>query len=115
VLIIPEGKTVVHPVCSRRILYAGHDLLLLQFLQQVLADCRVVRCPNGSQARLFIEKIKYWLLVFDEELPDTSREALKEFARLLSRRGAPPIMIVQGTEDFESLARAIIRLLTAPQ
>jgi DNA-binding response OmpR family regulator len=114
VYIIPDGQPVVHPLCSRRILYTGHDLLLLQFLQYSLEDCRVVRCPDGSQARLFIKKIEYSLLLFDEELLDTTGEALKDFTRALSRR-TPPIMIVQGTEDFESLARAITRMLTAPQ
>jgi DNA-binding response OmpR family regulator len=95
VCIIPDRKPVVHPVCSRRIiLYAGHDLLLLQFLQHVLEDCQVVRCPDGSLARSFIKKIKYWLLLVDEELPDMTGPELADFTRGVQHREQTLIMIL---------------------
>jgi len=83
VSIIPDGKPVFHPAYARRILYAGSNLALLKYLQSKLEDCAVVRSPDSSQARLFIENINYSLLLFDEELPDTTGQELTDFTRRL--------------------------------
>lgn len=113
--IIPDGKPVFHPAFSRRTLYAGSNLALLQFLQSTLEDCAVVRCPDGSQARLFIEHIQYSLLLFDEELPDTTGQELADFARQFSHKQHTPVLIIKKSDSFELLASTITRLLISPQ
>jgi DNA-binding response OmpR family regulator len=109
---IPDGPPVFHPRYSHRILYAGNDLSLLTFLQEILEDCYMVRCPNGSHARLFIEKIKYSLLLFDERLQDTTGAELESFTRTLPHRERTPIIIYKPLVGFDVLAKAIIRELS---
>jgi DNA-binding response OmpR family regulator len=94
-----------------RILYAGSDLALARFLQDELEECQVIRCPNGSQARLFIEKINYSLLLFDEALPDATGRELACFARGLAHRQCSLAIVVKRSDEFELLADAIKRLL----
>lgn len=96
-----------HPRYSYRILYAGNDLALLQYLQDTLTDCQVVRCPNRAQARLFIEKLNHSLLLFDEVLPDATGAELERFTHSLIKRGHTPVIIIQGADKFDLLARAI--------
>lgn len=109
--IIPDLKPVVYPSYLHRILYAGNDLMLLRFLQYELKDCQIIRCPNGAQARLFIEKIKYSLLLFDEELPDTTGRELTEFARELPYRRRTPVIICKPFGSYDVIVRAITRAL----
>ena len=109
---ITEWRPPFHPPYSYRILYAGHDLMLLLFLQYMLEDCQTVRAPLGSIARLFIEHINCSLLLFDERLPDTTGQALARYARSLAHRQHTPIVIFKQSGDFERLAGAITRLLT---
>ena len=104
-----------HPRYSQRILYVGRDHSLSKFLSDELEDCQVVRCPDGSQARVFIEHIKYSLLLFDEELPDTTGRALMRFARSLTRRKRTPTIILNKLTSLEGLASVIPHLLPAPQ
>jgi DNA-binding response OmpR family regulator len=108
---ITDERPAFHPRYSYCILYAGNDLLLTQFLKYMLEDCQVVRCPNGSQARLFIKSIKYSLLLFNEELPDTTGIKLTRFVHSLAQREHMPIIIFEPSNNFELLARAIARLL----
>jgi DNA-binding response OmpR family regulator len=110
---ITEERPVFHPRYSYRILYAGNDLLLTQFLKYTLADCQLIRCPNGWQARLFIKEVKYSLLLFDEELPDTTGRALAKFARESARVELTPSIIVRKSAKGEVLARDITRILAA--
>jgi DNA-binding response OmpR family regulator len=104
---ITEWTPRFHPRYSHRILYAGNDLMLLQFLQYTLEGCQVIRCPNGAQARLFIEKIKYSLLLFDEQLPDTTGAELESFTRTLAQRHSTPIVIIRDSSDGDTLVKAI--------
>jgi DNA-binding response OmpR family regulator len=110
---ITEWRPPFHPPYSHRILYAGNDLMLCQFLKYTLEECQTVRCPAGSVSRLFIDKIDYSLLLFDEYLPDTTGLALTRYARSLAHRRHTPIVIFRKSDDFERLARDIKRLLAA--
>ncbi len=79
-----------------RILYVGSSLTLLDLLNRSLgpAGCRVVRCPGGLQARLFIQSnIRYDLLVLDEQLMGVDRLDLMHLTRLLTHRQQIPIVI----------------------
>jgi DNA-binding response OmpR family regulator len=98
---------------SYRILYAGNDLSLLTFLQEILEDCQVIRCPNGAQAKLFIAQIKYSLLLFDEVLPDAMGRELTEFARESARIELTPSIILKKSANCDVLARDITRILAA--
>ncbi|HEX8492096.1 MAG TPA: hypothetical protein VF658_04585 [Pyrinomonadaceae bacterium] len=71
--------------------------------------------PIGSVARLFIEHIKYSLLLFDAKLPDTSGRALVRFTRSLPHRERTPTFIIHNSIDRARLARAIAHRLTAPR
>jgi hypothetical protein len=94
-----------------RVLYVGLDGKLLQYLEESLDDCWIVRAPAGCVARCFIEHLEYALLLFDEALMDMSAQELATFARGLARRQSVPIVIVQPEEDFEWLASEIDYLL----
>ena len=113
--IISDRVRFFHSHYSHRILYAGHRLALLKFLQGKLADCVVLRCPDGSQAKLFIERINYSLLLFDEELPDATGQELARFVRTLAHGERTPTIIVKKSDNCELLARTIRRLLTPLQ
>jgi hypothetical protein len=63
-------------------------------------------------APLFIgSKIKYSLLLFDEELPDTTGAELEGFARLQAHRSLTPVIIFKKSDDWQRLASDIQRLL----
>jgi DNA-binding response OmpR family regulator len=96
---------------SPRILYVGSDLALLEHLQAQLRDCRIVRAPTASIARLLIEGIDYALLLFDEELYETTGLELAEFAYSLANKQRMPFIIIKKTDDFELLVRDITQLL----
>jgi DNA-binding response OmpR family regulator len=96
---------------SPRILYVGSDLALFEHLQAQLGDYRIVRAPAASIARLLIEGINYALLLFDEELYDTTGLELAEFAYSLANRQHTPFIIIKKTDDFELLLRDISHLL----
>jgi DNA-binding NtrC family response regulator len=99
---------------SRRILYVGHDLILLQFLSDMLEDCRIVRCPSGSLARPLIKsEINYSLLIFDDKLTGMTGEELEQFACSQKHRKQTPIVIFKKSGDFDSMVETIIRLLGA--
>lgn len=108
---ITEEAPSFHPHYSQRILYVGHDFALLKFLRETLAECSIVRAPTGSVARLLIDKLNYVLLLFDEVLPDTTGLVLACFTRELTHREHTPIIVVKRSDEFASLARAIMRLL----
>jgi DNA-binding response OmpR family regulator len=111
--IIADGATTFHPMSSRRILYVGNDLALLAHLECELRDCRVVRSPDGFHARAFIKGINYALLLFDEELPDTTGVELAEFSCSLARTACTPFIIVKKGDSFELLVRAIMEVFDA--
>ncbi|MGA9998342.1 MAG: hypothetical protein WBP93_23210 [Pyrinomonadaceae bacterium] len=96
-----------------RILYVGNNLALLTFLNERLKhlDCHVVRCPGGSTSRSLINNINYSLLLFDDELPDTTGAELKRFTRSLAHRKQTPIIIFGKSDDFNGLAKSIIHEL----
>ncbi len=86
-----------------RILYAGVSHTLLESLRESLGPrgCEVLRCPDGRQARLFVEsKIHYDLLLFDEELSGLSCADLCSLTGLLSHRQHTPVLIHTG-DDFQ--------------
>jgi DNA-binding response OmpR family regulator len=113
VCIISDRLRFVHPRYSHRILYAGHNLALLKFLQDELEDCQIVRCSDDSTTRLLISSaINYSLFLFDEVLPDTRGEALCSFVGELAHREQTPIVIVKKSDEFEAMARAITHLLS---
>jgi PleD family two-component response regulator len=114
-MITEEVRPFHPPPFSYRILYAGNDHALEKYLQDELEDCQVVRCPNGSQARLFIKGINHSLLLFDELLPDATGEELERFTRSLVKREHTPVIIFKKSDDFELLASAITRLLAAQE
>jgi DNA-binding response OmpR family regulator len=97
-----------------RILYVGLDHALLDYLQERLDDCWIVRAPAGHVARPFIDKLNYSLLLFDEDLVDTTGLALARFTRELPHRQCTPIIVTKKSDEFESLSRAISRRLTTP-
>ncbi len=114
------------PESSRRVLYVGNDLALLDYLNGALKDCDVSRAPAAMIARWFIEgQSNYSLLLFDAELPDSTGLALVGFARSVERRGRTPVIILSEEEEgsagpgvyyetpnhFGRLAEAIERLL----
>jgi DNA-binding response OmpR family regulator len=103
---LPPLRTYRH-----RILYAGNDLALLKRLRETLRDCRTVRAPGGSIARLFIERINYSLLLFDHELPDTSGIELVGFTRALPHRERTHIISISPSKREESIIDSIARLL----
>ena len=99
---------------KHRILYVGSDLALTSLLKDALSnlDCHVVRCPRGTEARIFIEsemsmiggsKIRYSFFIFDEQLPDMTGQDLAKFTRAVTHRKKTPILIVEKSEDFHSL------------
>jgi DNA-binding response OmpR family regulator len=98
---------------QHRILYVGHDLRLLQSLQDTLGNCRIVRCPAGSVARTLIEHINYSLLLFNKELPGTPGTELARFVlRLPQQRRTPIIMIETQSEDgFVSKPGDIVKIV----
>jgi DNA-binding response OmpR family regulator len=100
---ITEEARPFHLRGAYRILYAGRELALLKYLREELADCAIVRCPNGTQARLFIERTGYSLLLFDEALPDTTGRELASFAGTLAKREGTPVVFTR-PEDFASVA-----------
>ncbi|HEX8000904.1 MAG TPA: hypothetical protein VF528_21160 [Pyrinomonadaceae bacterium] len=98
-----------------RILYVGLNLQLMHYLEDELEDCWIVRAPAACVARLFIDKLNYSLLLFDEVLLDTTGLALASFTRGLAHRERTPIIIVKNADNLNLLSRAITRRLTAPQ
>jgi DNA-binding NtrC family response regulator len=101
---------------STRILYVGHDLSLLKFMQDDLKDCRVVRCPHiGTSCTLIEGEINYSLFVFDEEMPEMSGQALTKLVRKLAHREDTPVVIFKPSDDFNSIVKNIARSLRAVQ
>ena len=97
-------------MASHHILYVGRDLILLDFLRELLKPTNdtIVRCPDGRGARLFIESdINYSLLLFDAELSDMTGEELKRFTRMLPHRQQTPV-IIKKSGDLDSLIDSII-------
>jgi DNA-binding response OmpR family regulator len=102
------------PTYKHRILYVGMNLALLNFLKDALKhlDCFIVRCPYGSPSHTLIKSdIKYSLLLLDDELPDTTGQELKDFARSLAHRKRTPIIIFKKSDDFNQLVKTIIQSL----
>ena len=115
------------PPRSRRVLYVGKDHALTHFLNDSLPDCDVVRAPAEIVARIFIKgQIRYSLLLFDAELPDSTGLRLAALARSQKHRRHTPITILsqgekgsagagvffESPDDYGRLAGAIERLLT---
>jgi hypothetical protein len=98
-------------VRPHRILYTGLDIALLDYLEESLDDCWIVRAPAGHVARLFIDKLNYSLLLFNEQLMDTTGAELTRFVRSLAHRKHTPVIISKQSDNFELLARTITRLL----
>jgi DNA-binding response OmpR family regulator len=97
---------------SHRILYVGHDLDLLKFMQDELKDCRVVRCLGIHISHLLIKgKINYSLFIFDEEMPEMSGQELTGLVRELAHRKDTPVVIFKPSDDFDSIVKTIIRSL----
>jgi hypothetical protein len=112
--IIPDDVPLFHPVYSHSILYVGRDLALLKSLQGEFKECRIVRCPDGSTGRVLIASdIKYLLLLFDEQLLDTTGKELERFARSVAHREGTRVIIFSQSGDFKLLARAVKRSLNA--
>jgi hypothetical protein len=98
---------------SHRILYVGYNLALLNYLQANLADCTIVRAPYDLTVRSLIKNINYSLLLFDEELTDTTGSELAEYVCSLEREPCTPFIIIKKADSFESLAQAIIEVLAS--
>lgn len=110
---ITEDAFPFHLPSTHRILYVGHDLMLVEYLRGGLEDCQIVRCPIGSVAHALIKGINYSLLLFDEELADTTGEELSEFARGLTHRERTPVIVFKKWDEFEGLSWAITHSLSA--
>ena len=105
-----------------RLFYVGRNLALTAFLKDELKhlDCYVVRCPRGTEARIFIESehsliggsaIKYSLFLFDEQLPDMTGKELAEFTRAVKHRKKTPVLIIEKSDDFNRLVETIVHTL----
>ena len=103
---ITEDAPATHqPPARHRILYVGGDIRLPARLEDAL-DCHVVRCPDVSTARLFIEgDTKYSLLLFDEG----QAKELEQLAWSLKHRERTPTL--RTSEDFRQLVYTIWGLL----
>jgi hypothetical protein len=103
---ITEDVPAAHRLPARhRILYVGGDIRLPGLLEDAL-DCHVVRCPDGSTARLFIEgDTKYSLFLFDEG----RAKELERLAWSLKHRERTPTLRTSG--DFRQLVYTIWGLL----
>lgn len=120
---ITEWMPRFHPRYLHRILYVGHDHSLSKFLRDKLKIYQIIGGPNGSLARTFIDKISYSLLLFDENLSDTTGLMLASFTRSLKHRELTPIIILSENRckragvifnrpnEFELLVRTIKNLL----
>jgi DNA-binding response OmpR family regulator len=110
-MITEEAPSFHHPPANC-IFYVGQDLTLLKFLQDVLDDCAVIRCPIGSVARIFIaSEINYLLLLFDEQMPDMTVDELAGFVRTLAHREGTPVITFKPSDDFNSIVGAIVHML----
>jgi CheY-like chemotaxis protein len=98
---------------SHRILYVGYDEALLLYLQRNLADCTVVRSPDNPTVHGLIEHINYSLLLFDEELPNTTGLELAEYSCSLERKPSTPFIIIKKADSFESIAGAIMQVFAS--
>jgi len=93
-----------------RILYTGNDLRLLEYLQERLKDCFVVRAPSGYVARVLIKgESGYSLFLFDKELPDTTASELESYTH--AHRESAPIIIFKPSDNFRSIVKVIVSLL----
>ncbi|HEV7843034.1 MAG TPA: hypothetical protein VGO69_05020 [Pyrinomonadaceae bacterium] len=106
-MITEEAHPFHPPPFSYRILYAGNDHRLSEFLRQRLEDCYVTRSPIGSVAHLLIKGVNYSLLLFDEMLPDKTGAELESFTRRLPQREDMPVIIIKDGDTFDGLAQAI--------
>ena len=106
---ITEDVPATHrPPAQHRIIYVGGDIRLPERLADALG-CRVVRCPGGSIACLFIRgETKYSLLLFEDDLQGAE---LARLARSLEHRANTPLVMVRKSERFETLADTIRRAL----
>jgi DNA-binding response OmpR family regulator len=104
-----------HPAISSstqpqyRLLYVGTDLNLMKFLQDELkhGGWFAVRCPDGKTARVLLNsQIHYDLLLFDDELPDTSGREIVRLARSLEHRQRTPIILLS-LKDCAREARGV--------
>lgn len=98
-----------------RILYVGLDHQLLNYLQDRLHDCWIVRAPAACVARIFIRELRYSLFLFDELLMDSTGQELARYTRELANRRDTPILIVKQSDNFELLTRTIKRLPPVPR
>ncbi|HEX7999976.1 MAG TPA: hypothetical protein VF528_16425 [Pyrinomonadaceae bacterium] len=98
-----------------RILYVGLDLQLQKYLQDNLAECWIVSAPAACVARLFIDKLNYSLLLFDNALTDATAQELSRYTRTLPHRAHTPIIILNPSQELKRLPKAITRLLPTPQ
>lgn len=114
-LAVPSFQTLDRAnniMTSHRILYVGLDHALVVFLNKALEDCQTVRSPSGRDSQCLIESdIKYSLLLFDDELPDTTGAKLKRFAHKLPHRKQTPIIIYKRTDDLSLLVDSIVRAI----
>lgn len=94
-----------------RLLYVGLDLTLLQYLEDTLTDCWTIRAPAACVGRIFIEHLNYSLLLFDQQLMDTTGQELADFTRQLPHRQQTPIIILRKANNHALLALTIKRLL----
>ncbi len=94
-----------------RILYVGLDVQLMEYLQDRLEDCWIVRAPAACVARIFIRELKYSLLLSDEMLMDATAQELASFAREFALKEGTPFVVVKDSDDCVRLARAVRRLL----
>lgn len=103
-----------------KILYVGASHSLVCLLRQKLKTrgCQVVRCPDGWQARLFLQSsIPYDILIFDQNVSGLSRSELCALIRLLSHRQVTPVLLRQNISiEYElaydlGLVRTIEQLL----
>lgn len=92
-------------------MYAGTDHLLLKSLQDRLTDCRIVRSPSGSVARILMKSILYSLLLFDEDLPDMTGKELERYARALPHQEQTPIITIRTGEREAKIVETVARLL----
>ncbi|HEX8649884.1 MAG TPA: hypothetical protein VF708_03520 [Pyrinomonadaceae bacterium] len=72
-----------------------------------------MRCPRGTEARLFIEsEIRYTLFLFDEELPDMTGKELKRFTHAQAHREQTPVILCKKSDDYKQLLETIVRELS---
>lgn len=86
---------------KHKLLYVGNDLNMMNSLRAALKaeGWFIVRCPGDSTVHALLQShIHYDLLLFDENLPNTTGTQLARLTRRLQQRKHTPIILISCKE-----------------